>query len=53
MIDKLIEIGRYCGMEMRLCKIKVMRITRQISPVQNMIDQNNWRIRNISIIWVV
>jgi hypothetical protein len=34
MIDKLIEIGRYCGMEMSLYKTKVMRITRQISPVQ-------------------
>jgi hypothetical protein len=50
MIDKLIEIGRYCGMEMSLYKSKVMRIIRQISPEQNMIDQNNWRIRNISII---
>jgi hypothetical protein len=44
MIDRLIEIGICCGMEMSVYKIKVMGISRQISPVQTMIDQNNWRI---------
>jgi hypothetical protein len=29
-------------------KTKVMRISRQPSSVQIMIDQNNWRIWNIS-----
>ena len=39
MIDKLIEIGRCYGMEMNVKKTKVMRISRQSSPVTIMIDQ--------------
>jgi hypothetical protein len=39
MIDKLIEIGRCYGMEINVEKIKVMRISRQPSPVKIMIDQ--------------
>jgi hypothetical protein len=39
MIDKLIEIGGCCGMEMNLEKSKVMRISRQPFPVKIMIDQ--------------
>ena len=39
MIDKLIETGRYYGMEMNLEKTKVMRISRQPSPVTIKIDQ--------------
>jgi len=38
MIDKLIEIGRCCGMKMNVEKTKVMRISRQPSPVRIMID---------------
>jgi hypothetical protein len=38
-IDKLIEIGRFCGMEMNVEKTKVMRIARQPSPIKLMIDQ--------------
>jgi hypothetical protein len=34
MIDKLIEIGRCYGMEMNVEKDKVMRISRQPSPVK-------------------
>ena len=41
MIDKLIEIGRCYGMEMKVEKTKVMRISRQPFPVKIMIDQNN------------
>jgi len=40
MIDKLIEIGRCYGMEMNVIKTKVMRISRQPSPLTIMIDQN-------------
>ena len=40
MIDKLIETGRYYGMEMNVEKIKVMRISRQPSPVTITVDQN-------------
>jgi hypothetical protein len=40
MIDKLIETGRCYGMEMNVEKTKVMRISRQPSPVKIMIDQN-------------
>ena len=39
MIDKIIEIGRYYGMEMNMKKTKVMRISRQPSPVTSMIDK--------------
>ena len=39
MIDKLIEIGSCYGMEMNVDKTKVMRISRQPSPVAIMIDQ--------------
>ena len=39
MIDKLIETGRYYGMEMNVEKTKVMRISRQPSPVTVTIDQ--------------
>jgi len=39
MIDKLIKIGRCCGMEMDVEKTKVMRTSRQPSPVTIMIDQ--------------
>ena len=39
MIDKLIEIGRCYGMEMNVEKTKVMRISRQPSPVTIMLDQ--------------
>jgi hypothetical protein len=37
--DKLIKIGRCYGMEMNVEKTKVMRISRQLSPVKIMIDQ--------------
>jgi len=39
MIDKLIEIGGYSGMEMNVEKTKVMRISRKQFPVKIMIDQ--------------
>lgn len=36
MTDKLTEVGRYNGMEMNVEETKVMRISRQSSPVQIM-----------------
>jgi hypothetical protein len=39
MIDKLIEIGRCCEMEMNVEKTKVMRTSRQPSPVKIIVDQ--------------
>jgi len=33
MIDKLIETGRYYGMEINVEKTKIMRISRQQSPI--------------------
>jgi hypothetical protein len=39
MVDKLIEIGRCCGMEMNVEKTKVMRISRQPFSVKIIIDQ--------------
>jgi hypothetical protein len=35
MIDKLIEIGGYYGVEKNMEKTKVMRISRQPFPVKN------------------
>jgi hypothetical protein len=52
MIDKLIEIGRCNVTEMNMEKTKVMRISRQPSPVTIMIDQNNWRMWNVLNIWI-
>jgi hypothetical protein len=39
MIDKSIEIGRCCGMEVSVVKTNVMRISGQPSPVQSMTGQ--------------
>jgi hypothetical protein len=39
MIDRLIEIGRYHGMEMNVKKTKVIRISKLPSPVQIMVGQ--------------
>jgi hypothetical protein len=41
MIDRLIEIGKRYGMEMNVEKTKVMRISRQLSPIQITIDEKN------------
>jgi hypothetical protein len=38
------------GMEMNVEKTKVMKISRQPSPMEIMIDQKKWRMWNISII---
>jgi predicted regulator of amino acid metabolism with ACT domain len=39
LIDRLIEIGRYYGIEMNVEKCKVMTISRQPTPVQIITDQ--------------
>jgi hypothetical protein len=41
MTDRLIEIGRYSGLEMNVEKSEIMGISRQPSPVQITIDHNN------------
>ena len=41
----LIETGRHYGMEMNVEKTKVMRISRQPSPVTIMIDQK--QLKNV------
>ena len=51
MIDKLIEVGRRYGMEMNVGKkIKVMRISRQPSPVTIMIGKKNLTMWTVLII---
>jgi len=52
MIDKLIEIGSCYGMEMNVEKTKVMRISRQPSPVTIMIDQKQLENVKCFNIWV-
>ena len=39
MTDSLIYIGRCCGMEMNVDETKVIRISRQPSPIQIMIHE--------------
>jgi hypothetical protein len=45
MIDKLIETGRCYGMEMNVEETKVLRISRQSSPVKIVINQK--RLENV------
>jgi hypothetical protein len=52
-IERLIEYGRFYGMEINVEKIKVIRISRQPSPIQIVTNQNNsQRMWLISAIWV-
>jgi hypothetical protein len=37
-IDRLLEMGRCCGMEMNVEKIMVMRISKQPAPIHIMTD---------------
>jgi hypothetical protein len=39
MTDRLIVIGRCCGKEMNVGKTKIIRISRELSTVQIMINQ--------------
>ena len=41
MTDRLIKIGRCYGMQMHVETTKVLRISRQPSPIQIMIDQKH------------
>jgi len=52
MIDKLIEIGRCYGTEINVEKTKVMRISRQPSPVTIMIGQKQLENVECFNIWV-
>jgi len=51
-IDRLNGIGRYYGMEVNVDKSNVLRISKQPSPIQIMVDQNNWRMWRIATISV-
>jgi hypothetical protein len=46
------DVVRRCGMEMNVESSEVMRISRQLSPVQIMFYQSNWTVRNILIMYV-
>jgi hypothetical protein len=41
MTDRVIEIGRCYGMDINVENTQVMRISKQPSPLQIMIDQNH------------
>jgi hypothetical protein len=45
MINRLNEVERHCGMETNVEKSKVMRISRQPSPIQIMRDKK--QLQNI------
>jgi len=51
-IDRLNGIGRYYGMDVNVDITNVLRISKQPSPIQITIDQNNWRMWRISTISV-
>ena len=53
MVDRVYEIGGCYGMEMDVAESKVMRISRQPSSIQIMIDYKQPRMWNISIICVI
>lgn len=52
MIDRIIEVGISCGIEVNVVTSKVKRFLGQPSPVQVVKIKNNWRVWNISTIWV-
>ena len=51
-INRQNEIGRYYGKEVNVDITNVLRISKQPSPIQIMIDQNNWRMWRIATILV-
>jgi hypothetical protein len=53
MTERLSETGRCYGMEMNVEKPKVMRISRQPTPLHIIIVNNSQIMWNISTIWVV
>ena len=52
MVDKLIEIGSCYGMEMNVEKTKLMRISRQPSPIKIMLDQKQLEDVECLNIWI-
>jgi hypothetical protein len=52
MTDRITELGRCYGMEMNVEKNYGNEIARQPSPIKNYDIKNNWRMWDISIIWV-
>jgi len=53
-ISKYMWFGvvRRCGMEMNVESSEVMRISRQLSPVQIVFYQSKWTVWNILITYV-
>jgi hypothetical protein len=49
LIDKL---GKRHGVDITVTECKVMRVSRQATPIQIMIDKKNWSIWTISCSWV-
>jgi hypothetical protein len=52
MIVRLSETGRCCGMEMNVEKTKGMRLSRERSPLQILVDQKQLVNVNISTVLV-
>jgi len=51
-IDRLNGIGRCYGMEVNVDISNVLRMSKQPSPIQIMVEQNNWRMWRIATILV-
>jgi hypothetical protein len=52
MTDKLIESGRFYGMEMNVDKAMVMRISRELPRVQILLDHKQLENVKFSAVWV-
>ena len=50
-LDRLIDIGLYCEMEINVEETEVMKISRWPFPMQNMIDQIKLKMWIISNYW--
>jgi hypothetical protein len=51
MFDRLTEIGRFCGLEMNVLESKVAN-GNLTATIRICYIKNNWRMWNISTIWV-
>jgi hypothetical protein len=52
MIDRLIETGRCCEMEMHVDKTQAIKISRKPFPLQTLIYKKQLRMWSIATIWV-
>jgi len=52
MIERLLKLEKVMEWISMWKKTKMMRISRQLSPIQIMVDKIIWRMWNVSAVWV-